>query len=43
MTFELVPEDNVGTGHKWRLVDDQLWRRAYAVLKPGSPDLFLPR
>jgi quercetin dioxygenase-like cupin family protein len=25
----LLSEDNVGTGHKWRLTDDQPWRRAY--------------
>ena len=31
----LLSEDNVGTGHKWRLIDDQPWRRAYVVLEPG--------
>jgi quercetin dioxygenase-like cupin family protein len=36
----LVAEDNVGTGHKWRLIDDQPWRRVYVVLKPGAVDLF---
>jgi quercetin dioxygenase-like cupin family protein len=38
----LLSEDNVGSGHKWRLTDDQPWRRAYIVLKPGAKDLFLP-
>jgi hypothetical protein len=37
----LVAEDNTGTGHKWRLIDDQPWRRAYVVLKPGAKDSFL--
>jgi quercetin dioxygenase-like cupin family protein len=39
----LVAEDNVGTGHKWRLIDDQPWRRVYVVLKPGATDLFQPK
>jgi len=34
----LVATDTVGTGHKWRLVDDQPWRRCYVVLAPGAPD-----
>jgi quercetin dioxygenase-like cupin family protein len=28
----LVATDTVGTGHKWRLVDGQPWRRCYVVL-----------
>ncbi len=39
----LVAEDNIGTGHKWRLVDEQPWRRVYVVLKPGAADLFVPK
>jgi quercetin dioxygenase-like cupin family protein len=39
----LLAEDNVGTGHKWRLIDDQPWRRAYIVLKPGARDSFVPK
>jgi len=39
----LLAEDNAGTGHKWRLIDDQPWRRAYIVLKPGAKDSFVPR
>ena len=31
----LFAEDTAGGGHKWRLVDDQPWRRAYVVLQPG--------
>jgi quercetin dioxygenase-like cupin family protein len=37
----LLAEDNVGSGHKWRLIDDQPWRRAYVVLKPGAKDSFV--
>jgi quercetin dioxygenase-like cupin family protein len=39
----LLAEDNTGTGHKWRLIDDQPWRRAYVVLKPGAKDSFVPK
>lgn len=39
----LVAEDNVGSGHKWRLIDDQPWRRAYVVLKAGARDSFVPK
>ena len=38
----LVATDDIGSGHKWRLIDDQPWRRAYVVLKPGARDLFVP-
>src|SRR3984893_481908 len=30
-------ENTVGSGHSWRLTDDQPWRRAYVVLQPGTP------
>jgi len=39
----LVAEDTAGSGHKWRLIDDQPWRRAYVVLKPGARDSFVPK
>ena len=39
----LLAEDNAGIGHKWRLIDDQPWRRAYVVLKPGAKDSFTPK
>jgi hypothetical protein len=39
----LLSEDNLGTGHKWRLTDDQPWRRAYVVLRPGSKDSFVAK
>ena len=39
----LLSEDNVGSGHKWRLIDDRPWRRAYVVLKPGAKDSFVAK
>jgi len=32
----LLAQDNSGSGHKWRLLDDQPWRRAYVVYEPGA-------
>jgi hypothetical protein len=34
-----APEDHIGTGHKWRLIDG----RAYVVLKPGAKDSFVAK
>jgi len=28
----LLAEDTIGSGHSWKLVDDQPWRRAYVVI-----------
>ena len=28
----LLAEDTTGSGHSWRLTDDQPWRRAYIVI-----------
>ncbi len=39
----LLAADNSGSGHKWRLIDDQPWRRAYVVLKPGVKDSFVAK
>jgi quercetin dioxygenase-like cupin family protein len=39
----LLSEDHIGTGHQWRLIDDQPWRRAYIVLKPGAKDSFVAK
>jgi quercetin dioxygenase-like cupin family protein len=39
----LVAVDHIGKGHKWRLIDDQPWRRAYVVLKPGAKDSFVAK
>jgi quercetin dioxygenase-like cupin family protein len=37
----LVATDTIGSGHKWRLIDDVPWRRCYVVLKAGAADLFV--
>lgn len=29
----LLAEDTTGGGHRWRLVDDQPWRRVYVTLR----------
>jgi hypothetical protein len=31
----LLAEDNTGTGHRWTLIGDDPWRRAYIVFRPG--------
>jgi hypothetical protein len=30
----LLASDTTGTGHRWRLIDDQPWRRLYVELLP---------
>ena len=32
----LLAEDTTGTGHSWRLIDDNPWRRAYVILASGA-------
>ena len=32
----LLAEDNTGTGHRWKLIGDEPWRRAYVVFQPGA-------
>ena len=38
----LVAEDHTGTGHKWRLVNDDPWRRAYVIFAPDADTQFVP-
>ncbi len=38
----LLAEDTAGTGHSWRLVDDEPWRRAYVILGPGVEVPIIP-
>ena len=38
----LIATDNTGSGHKWRLIDDQPWRRAYVIFKTGADTCFVP-
>ena len=32
----LLAEDTTGSGHSWRLTDDQPWRRAYVIIGPET-------
>jgi len=32
----LIAEDTTGAGHKWRLIDDQPWKRAYVLFKKDA-------
>jgi quercetin dioxygenase-like cupin family protein len=32
----LLAQDHTGTGHRWQLVGDEPWRRAYVNLAPGT-------
>ena len=32
----LLAEDTAGTGHSWKLVDENPWRRAYVILAQGA-------
>jgi quercetin dioxygenase-like cupin family protein len=47
-TFTLNPgyvlnaEDHTGTGHKWRLLNVDPWRRAYVIFAPGANTEFVP-
>ncbi|MEZ0052578.1 hypothetical protein ABIA30_003600 [Mycobacterium sp. MAA66] len=38
----LLAQDNSGTGHTWRLVGDEPWRRAYVVYDEDSDLRFTP-
>lgn len=38
----LLAEDTAGSGHSWRLTDEQPWRRAYVILAPDIPVPFKP-
>jgi uncharacterized protein YndB with AHSA1/START domain/quercetin dioxygenase-like cupin family protein len=38
----LMAADDIGSGHKWRLIDDRPWRRLYAILDE-KPSLTLRR
>ena len=39
----LLAEDTTGSGHSWRLINDQPWRRAYVIIGPDVAVPFLKR
>jgi len=39
----LLAEDTSGGGHKWKLVDQEPWRRIYVVLAQGAAVPFQPK
>ena len=32
----LLAEDTTGSGHSWKLIDDEPWRRVYVILAPAA-------
>jgi quercetin dioxygenase-like cupin family protein len=38
----LLAQDNSGSGHKWRLIGSEPWRRAYVVYQEGVDLGFVP-
>ena len=38
----LLAEDTTGSGHSWKLVDDEPWRRAYVILARDAKVPFVP-
>jgi quercetin dioxygenase-like cupin family protein len=38
----LLAVDYTGSGHKWRLINDEPWKRAYVVFKKGADTHFVP-
>jgi uncharacterized cupin superfamily protein len=39
----LLAEDTTGTGHSWKLIDDEPWRRAYVILAPSAQVPFVAK
>jgi quercetin dioxygenase-like cupin family protein len=39
----LLAEDTTGSGHRWRVIGDEPWRRAYVILPAGLEAGFTPR
>jgi hypothetical protein len=38
----LIALDESGSGHKWRLINDEPWKRAYVLFKEGTNTHFVP-
>jgi hypothetical protein len=39
----LLAEDTAGSGHRWRIVDKNPWRRAYVILSEGAAPAFVSK
>jgi quercetin dioxygenase-like cupin family protein len=39
----LLAEDTTGSGHRWRIIGDEPWRRAYIILPIGLRAGFIKR
>jgi hypothetical protein len=39
----LLAEDTAGSGHVWKLIGDDPWRRAYVILAEGVEAGFMPK
>ena len=37
----LLATDTTGTGHTWRLINDEPWKRVYVVFKEGADTYFV--
>ncbi|WP_109606766.1 cupin domain-containing protein [Mucilaginibacter oryzae] len=37
----LIAQDTTGTAHKWKLVDDEPWKRLYVTFDPEKPVNFV--
>ncbi|MGN8055056.1 hypothetical protein ACTJKN_02210 [Pedobacter sp. 22163] len=37
----LLAIDNTGSGHKWRLINDEPWKRVYVVFEKGADTHFI--
>ncbi|MEE4124135.1 hypothetical protein [Pseudomonas viridiflava] len=39
----LLAQDTTGLGHRWKLIDDQPWRRAYILTKSNAAKAFIAK
>lgn len=37
----LLAEDTTGSGHRWKLIGNEPWRRAYVILEADADELFV--
>jgi quercetin dioxygenase-like cupin family protein len=38
----LIAMDTTGSAHKWKLIDEEPWKRIYVVFDPSQPINFIP-